>query len=158
MEIKKSNPENVAPPIAAYHHVTVIPRDAELVVLSGQIGNDKEGTLPDDIESQFAKTLENIKTILKSEGVELSNVFKINFWLTEKIDREFYLKNGAPSTINRRPPRPSRMYQPWPGQKSRSKLKPGQRNKRIFWMLKASFLLKEKCFVIFFLQHTSPRW
>lgn len=92
MEIKKSNPVSVAPPIAAYHHVTVIPRDAELVVLSGQIGSDKKGNLPDDIESQFANALENIKAILKSEGVELSNVFKINFWLTEKIDREFYLE------------------------------------------------------------------
>ena len=35
MEIKKKNPENLAPPIAQYHHVTVIPKDAELVVLSG---------------------------------------------------------------------------------------------------------------------------
>lgn len=55
MQIKKANPENVAPPIAQYHHVTVIPREAELVVLSGQVGNDKNGTIPDDIETQFDK-------------------------------------------------------------------------------------------------------
>ncbi|WP_053365650.1 RidA family protein [Bacillus sp. FJAT-27245] len=109
MKIQKSNPENVAPPIAAYHHVTVIPRDADLVVLSGQIGSDKEGNLPDDIESQFANALENIKAILKSEGVELSNVFKINFWLTEKIDREFYLEKWS-AIHNQSPPATTLAY------------------------------------------------
>jgi enamine deaminase RidA (YjgF/YER057c/UK114 family) len=90
MEIKKINPENVAPPIAQYHHVTVIPRNAELVVLSGQIGNDKHGLIPGDIETQFSNALENIKSILESENLDTSSVFKINIWLTEKIDREIY--------------------------------------------------------------------
>ncbi|MBM7660954.1 ribosomal-protein-alanine N-acetyltransferase [Bacillus mesophilus] len=90
MEIKKINPENVAPPIAQYHHVTVIPRNAELIVLSGQIGNEQDGFLPMDIETQFSNALENIKSILKSEGLDTSSIFKINIWLTEKMDREFY--------------------------------------------------------------------
>jgi enamine deaminase RidA (YjgF/YER057c/UK114 family) len=93
MKIKKTNPDNVAPPIAQYTHVTVIPRNAELVVLSGQIGNDKDGVIPNDIETQFAYALENIKSILKSENLDTSNVFKINIWLTEKIDREIYTQN-----------------------------------------------------------------
>ncbi|WP_313799099.1 RidA family protein [Cytobacillus sp.] len=92
MEIKKTNPTNVSPPIAQYHHVAVIPRDAEIVVLSGQIGNDKNGSLPKDIESQFVNALENIKAILESEHVSISNVFKINFWLTEDIDRNIFLE------------------------------------------------------------------
>ncbi|MBS4189322.1 RidA family protein [Bacillus sp. FJAT-49705] len=92
MEIKKTNPENLSPPIAQYHHVTVIPRDAELVVLSGQIGNDKNGNLPKDIESQFVNALENIKAILESESVNINNIFKINFWLTEDIDRNVFLE------------------------------------------------------------------
>jgi enamine deaminase RidA (YjgF/YER057c/UK114 family) len=90
MKIKKSNPENVAPPIAQYHHVTVIPKGTELVVLSGQIGNDKEGVIPADIETQFANALENIKYLLISEGIDTSNIFKVNIWLTESIDREIY--------------------------------------------------------------------
>lgn len=90
MEIKKANPDNVAPPIAQYHHVTVIPRNAEFVVLSGQIGNDKDGLIPTDIETQFSNALENIKLILKSEGLDTSSVFKINIWLTEKMNRELY--------------------------------------------------------------------
>ncbi|BAB06804.1 RidA family protein [Halalkalibacterium halodurans] len=90
MEIRKINPENLAAPIANYHHVAVIPRDAELVVLSGQIGNDKNGDLPTDIESQFVNALENIRAILHSEGVDLKNLFKINLWLTEDLDKAFF--------------------------------------------------------------------
>ncbi|MBY0121977.1 RidA family protein [Bacillus sp. S/N-304-OC-R1] len=95
MKIIKSNPNNVAPPIGQYHHVTVVPRNAELIVISGQIGNDKDGILPADIESQFANALENIKSILKSEGIGAENVFKINFWFTESINREFYLEKWS---------------------------------------------------------------
>lgn len=90
MEIKKTNPNNVSPPIAAYHHVTVIPKEADLIVLSGQIGNDKNGIIPKEIEKQFANALENIKSILESEEVDVNNIFKINFWLTETVDRQFY--------------------------------------------------------------------
>lgn len=102
MEIRKANPENVSPPIAQYHHVTVIPKDAELIVLSGQIGNDKNGILPKDIESQFVNALNNIKAILESESVDTNNIFKINFWLTETINRNLFLEkwnkfhNGNP--------------------------------------------------------------
>lgn len=92
MKITKTNPDSIAPPIAQYHHIAVVPRDAELVVLSGQIGSDKNGHLPEDIETQFSNALENIKALLISEGIDTGNVFKINIWLTDKIDREFYTK------------------------------------------------------------------
>ncbi|MGV3467195.1 MAG: RidA family protein [Heyndrickxia sp.] len=95
MQIKKANPENIAPPIAQYHHVTVIPKEAELVVLSGQVGNDKNGIIPDDIETQFVNALENIKSILQSEGIDATNVFKINIWLTETINKDLYLQKWS---------------------------------------------------------------
>ena len=95
MKIIKANPDHAAPPIAQYHHVTIVPRDAELVVLSGQIGMDKEGMLPADIESQFANALENIKSILLSIGIDVHHVFKINLWFTETINREFYLEKWS---------------------------------------------------------------
>ncbi|MDN3954457.1 RidA family protein [Sporolactobacillus laevolacticus] len=109
MEIKKSNPINVAPPVAQYSHVTVIPKDAELVVLSGQIGNDKNGQLPTDIETQFGNALENIKSILESEGVDLKNIFKVNFWFTEKMDRERYLEEWS-KFANQTPPATTLAY------------------------------------------------
>lgn len=109
MEIKKRNPENVAPPIAQYHHMTVIPRQAELVVLSGQIGNDKEGILPIDIEDQFCNALDNITAILYSEGIDTSNIFKINIWLTENIDRDLYTRKWS-EFHNQSPPATTLAY------------------------------------------------
>ncbi|OEH91124.1 RidA family protein [Bacillus solimangrovi] len=95
MEIKKSNPESVAPPIGKYHHLTIIPRDAELLVLSGQVGNDRNGEIPDNIETQYANALKNITSILKSEGVNTCNIFKINIWFTENIDREYFTEKWS---------------------------------------------------------------
>ncbi|WP_141433513.1 RidA family protein [Bacillus sp. 03113] len=109
MEIKKSNPDNIAPPIAQYHHLAVIPKDTELVVLSGQIGNDKNGILPYDIETQFSNALENIKSILKSEGIDTSNIFKVNIWLTEKINKELYLEKWS-KFHNQSPPATTLAY------------------------------------------------
>ncbi|MDZ5473064.1 RidA family protein [Bacillus sp. 31A1R] len=109
MKIRKSNPTNVAPPIAQYSHVSVIPRDAELVVLSGQIGNNIDGVLPSDIESQFANAIENIKLILQSEGMETNSVFKINIWLTEPINREVYTEIWS-SFHNQSPPATTLAY------------------------------------------------
>ncbi|MFE8700025.1 RidA family protein [Cytobacillus sp. FJAT-54145] len=109
MNIKKSNPTNVAPPIAQYSHVAVIPRNAELVVLSGQIGNDVNGVLPEDIETQFANALENIKLILKSEGLDFSHVFKINIWFTESINRDYYVEKWS-AFHNQSPPATTLAY------------------------------------------------
>jgi ribosomal-protein-alanine N-acetyltransferase len=109
LEIRKSNPANVAPPVAQYSHVAVIPKDADLVVLSGQIGNDKTGLLPKDIETQFVNALENIKSILESEGVDLNNIFKINFWFTEKLDRTLYLEEWGKFS-NQSPPATTLAY------------------------------------------------
>ncbi|WP_456275150.1 RidA family protein [Bacillus sp. AK128] len=95
MEIKKLNPKNVAPPIAQYHHVTVIPRNAELIVLSGQVGNDKDGSIPVDTETQFSNALDNIKSILLSEGIDTNSIFKIYIWLTEKMNRESYTQKWS---------------------------------------------------------------
>ncbi|MEH7399463.1 hypothetical protein [Gottfriedia acidiceleris] len=37
MIIKKVNPDSVAAPVGQYSHVTIVPRHAELVVLSGLV-------------------------------------------------------------------------------------------------------------------------
>ncbi|MCP8969787.1 RidA family protein [Ectobacillus ponti] len=90
--IQKGNPEAVAPPIGSYHHVAVVPRGAELVVLSGQIGCDRQGNVPGDVETQFAYALENVKALLASEGMSPKHVCKVNIWFTEQIKREQFVE------------------------------------------------------------------
>jgi len=68
MKVTRKNPGNVAPPIGAYTHLSIVPRGADLLVLSGQVGTDAEGNLPPDVELQFRNALNNVLRILNSEG------------------------------------------------------------------------------------------
>ncbi|TGV06119.1 RidA family protein, partial [Mesorhizobium sp. M00.F.Ca.ET.186.01.1.1] len=58
MTIIRKNPETVAPPVGSYAHLTILPRDAELLVLSGQVGMDPSGNLPDEVEQQLRLALQ----------------------------------------------------------------------------------------------------
>jgi len=87
MTIIRKNPDIVAPPVGSYSHLTVVPRDKEILVLAGQVGTDPEGNLPSDVNEQLRYALQNVTRILNSEGVKADGIVKINLWLTEPIDR-----------------------------------------------------------------------
>ncbi|NOU57957.1 RidA family protein [Brevibacillus borstelensis] len=88
LEIIRKNPENVAPPIGSYSHLTIVPREADILVLSGQVGTDRDGNLPEGVEEQLRNALNNVTSILSSEGVTSEGILKINIWLTEMINRD----------------------------------------------------------------------
>lgn len=91
MKVTRKNPDNVAPPIAAYSHLTILPRDAEILVLSGQVGIDSNGIIPERVEDQFRNAIDNITRILHSEGVTPEAIVKINLWFTESPDRDEFV-------------------------------------------------------------------
>ncbi len=78
------------PPVGNYTHITRIPKNAELFVTSGQIGVDQEGNIPPTINDQVSNTFSNIKAFLKSEGLDATNIIKVNIWATERIDWDFF--------------------------------------------------------------------
>ncbi|WP_339205709.1 RidA family protein [Paenibacillus sp. FSL K6-3182] len=88
--IKRSNPENIAKPVGSYSHVTKISRNAEMYVFSGQIGIDKNDTIPADFNQQVTNTMSNIVEILASQGLSPDHVIKINIWATEEIDWDHF--------------------------------------------------------------------
>lgn len=59
-----------------------------LVFISGQIGMkpDSHGKLPDDICTQTRQALINIESILKSKGMVMSDVAKVNIYLEDIRD------------------------------------------------------------------------
>ncbi|MGD9679036.1 MAG: RidA family protein [Vulcanibacillus sp.] len=70
-----------------------------LIFLSGQLPiNPVTGDMPEKIEDQTKQSLENIKAILKSEGLDLSDVIKAtvflsdmeNFKLMNDVYKEFF--------------------------------------------------------------------
>lgn len=107
LKLIRKNPPTVAPPIGSYSHLTIIPKDAEILVLSGQVGSDQDGHLPESVEDQLRNALRNITRILESEGVNLDGLIKVNIWFTELVDRalfvaiwnEFHGKNPPSTTL-----------------------------------------------------------
>ncbi|MGK5506503.1 GNAT family N-acetyltransferase [Brevibacillus formosus] len=85
-QVQRKNPNTVASPMGPYTHLTVVPKGADLLVLSGQVGMDLHGELPTDMKEQVENTLQNILRNFESESVTADYIIKINIWATEQMD------------------------------------------------------------------------
>lgn len=88
-QITRKNPSNMSAPVGNYSHITKIPRNAELYVTSGQIGVDREGNFPIQMNEQIYYTFQNIQTVLQSEALDSTNIIKVNIWATQQIDWDY---------------------------------------------------------------------
>jgi 2-iminobutanoate/2-iminopropanoate deaminase len=61
-------------------------RVGDLRILSGQIGNRPDGTLPEGLEAQARQTMENIGLVLKGQGLGFGDVVKCTVMLDEMKD------------------------------------------------------------------------
>lgn len=88
-KVIRLNPENIPVPVGKYSHVTIIPKNSDLYAFAGQIGVDKNGNIPEDLNEQIHNTFKNIKQILESQNLTSDDVIKVNIWATEEIDWDF---------------------------------------------------------------------
>ncbi|WP_010496759.1 RidA family protein [Paenibacillus elgii] len=88
-KIVRKNPAGMPHPVGNYTHITKVPRNAELYVTSGQIGVDRNGSIPEPMNEQIKNTFDNIKTVLHSEELTSENIIKVNIWATQKIDWDY---------------------------------------------------------------------
>jgi len=58
-------------------------RVGDILYLSGQIGFREDGTLVDGLEGQARQALENIRSVLASAGLDLSDVFHCTVMLAD---------------------------------------------------------------------------
>src|SRR4051794_30243859 len=54
-----------------------------ILYLSGEIGEDSSGKLPEGLAAQTRQTMENISRTLKANGVSFDDVFKCTVLLTD---------------------------------------------------------------------------
>ena len=82
--IERINPEGMTQP-TAYSHLV---KYDNLMFIAGQVAVDGDGNVVGvgDMAAQFRQVLENLKTVLASEGADFSNVVKINIFTTD-VDR-----------------------------------------------------------------------
>jgi len=92
-KLVRKNPIQAPKPVGKYSHVTIIPKDATMYALSGQIGIGYDDQLPQTLLEQTTNTFTNIETILATEGIDANHIVKVNIWATEEIDWDhFYLQ------------------------------------------------------------------
>lgn len=83
MSLKTSNPGTIAAPQARYSHSVEVPPNARWLYVSGQVGVDKDGNLPSDIESQSENCWRNVEAILKDAGMGFDDVVRVNSYITD---------------------------------------------------------------------------
>lgn len=102
-EIERINPDGMTQP-TAYSHVV---RYGELLFLAGQVSLDAGGNVigAGDMRAQVRQVMENLKTVLNSQGADFGDVVKITIYTTD-IDayretgdiRAEYWTGGAPAS------------------------------------------------------------
>ena len=85
-----SNPATVHKPLGKYSHATLVPTNSQWLVLSGQVGINKKGTLANGIRKQTEQTLRNIVSCLRDQGMRKSDLVKTTVYLTDSRFIEDY--------------------------------------------------------------------
>jgi 2-iminobutanoate/2-iminopropanoate deaminase len=82
--VTTSNPPGVREPSSRYSHAVLVQGETRRLVISGQIGTDEDGSVPNNGEAQIALVFHNLRTILKSHGMGIENVVKTSAFLTDR--------------------------------------------------------------------------
>lgn len=86
--LEKINPEGIVAPFNnAYHHTVVIPPNARVAHIAGQVGLRPDGSLPETLEGQAEQAWVNVMAALGAAGMDAQNVVKITAYL---IDADEY--------------------------------------------------------------------
>ncbi|MDJ1006648.1 MAG: RidA family protein [Paracoccaceae bacterium] len=89
--MRELNPDEIAPPFAAYAHGVEVPAGARLIATSGQLGLAADGTVPDEAAAQARICFENISAILSAGGAGPEHVVRINAFVTDRIHMAGYM-------------------------------------------------------------------
>ncbi len=88
-------PTDVYEPQGHYSHAVEIRPGARLVYVSGQIGTRRDGSMPNNVGEQTELALINLVNTLKSASMDISNIVKLNAYLTSRDDVPAYAEARA---------------------------------------------------------------
>ena len=80
--MKYHNPAGIAPPMNKYTHGIEVPPDARWVYISGQVGVQPDGVVPDDPVAQARQAWINMIAILEEAGMGMADVVRVNGYAT----------------------------------------------------------------------------
>ena len=80
------NPQTIHPPLASYTHQIEIRGEEKLLILSGQVGVRKDGTIPSGSIEQLELAWHNIGENLKEAGMVYADIVKLTIYMVEQVD------------------------------------------------------------------------
>jgi enamine deaminase RidA (YjgF/YER057c/UK114 family) len=83
--IQNFNPDSLGKPIASYSNIARV-KASEFLFVAGQVGMDKDGKAPADLEVQCALVFANIGAALASQGAGFANIVSFTSYLVHSQD------------------------------------------------------------------------
>jgi enamine deaminase RidA (YjgF/YER057c/UK114 family) len=86
--MKVHNPPTIAGPFATYSHGVEIDNPKRLLFGAGQVGVRPDGTVGEDISEQARLVWNNVREVLASADMEITDIVQLNMLLLHREDRE----------------------------------------------------------------------
>ena len=84
MSVQFNGPAKAPRPAANYRNLAIVPPGQRVLIISGQIGNGKDGGIIEGLEAQYEQALTNINAIVAFEGGTSVDIAKITIFLKEE--------------------------------------------------------------------------
>jgi len=80
------NPDTIHNPLASYSHQAEVGAATKWLVISAQIGMEKDGYVPEDMFEQIDIAFDNILHNLRAADMDINNLVKLVFYLVGSHD------------------------------------------------------------------------
>ena len=80
------NPESIHAPIGRYVHQIEVSGESRMLFLSGQVGLEIDGTVPENPVAQLRVALENVLRNLDEAGFEPGDLVKLTTYVVGEMD------------------------------------------------------------------------
>jgi len=84
--IKRLECPAIAAPFGSYSHAIEVPPGARTLHVSGQVGADRNGAVPNDAGGQAAVIFDNLAHILTAAGMSLADLVKLTYFVCDADD------------------------------------------------------------------------
>lgn len=90
--MKHHTPNTIRAPFARYSHGVEVPPGNRLLLCSGQLSISVDDQVPETAEAQTELCFANVAAVLKSAGMQLSDIVRINAFVTDRAHLPSYMK------------------------------------------------------------------
>jgi enamine deaminase RidA (YjgF/YER057c/UK114 family) len=80
------NPDTIHKPLASYSHQAEVSGNAKWLVMSGQLGIDKQGNVPENVINQLELAMDNVLLNLEAAGMSKENLVKLIIYFVGPVD------------------------------------------------------------------------